>query len=407
MRLGILAVLAAALVAVAGCAGDDAPQSDVPLKIGLLLDFSGSPQASADRQRGFELAIAQVNDNGGVLARPVESVAADAPRDLDVALASARRLLDAEGVHAIVGPNSSAASLPIAEQLTGPAGIPTISPSATAPILADAADEDFFFRTTLSDSAQGPVLAQLARDRGFSNVGLTYRDDPYGQGLAAVFEAAWTGTLVSVSIDIEETSYLTALQETASAGAEALVVIDFGTAAQGIVQQALDAGLYDQFLFGDAAKRVRIVEEIGGEHLGGMYGTAGAPPPLSKVGEEWNAAFVEKYGELPLLTYVKETYDAALAIMLAAEAAGSIDGASIRDQLRPIARPPGETVHATPQGVADALRLIREGKEINLEGAGGTLDWDAKGELRHGHVGIWRFTPDERIEEVETLEVEH
>ena len=249
------------------------------------------------------------------------------------------------------------------------------------------------------------MLAQLARDRGFSNVGLTYRDDPYGQGLAAAFETAWTGTLVSVSIDIEETSYLTALQETTSNGAKALVVIDFGTAAQGIVQQALDAGLYDQFLFGDAAKRVRIVEEIGGEHLGGMYGTAGAPPPLSEVGEEWNAAFVEKHGELPLLTYVKETYDAALAIMLAAEAAGSVDGTAIRDQLRPIARPPGETVHATPQGVADALRLIREGKEINLEGAGGTLDWDAKGELRHGHVGIWRFTPDERIEEVETLEV--
>ena len=257
----------------------------------------------------------------------------------------------------------------------------------------------------MSDTAQGPILAQLARDRGFTNVGLTYRDDPYGRGLAAAFEAAWTGTIISVSVDTVETSYLAALRETASGGAEALVVIDFGTAAQAIVQEAIDEGVYSQFLFADAAKRVRIVEEIGGEHLGDMYGTVGAPPPPSEVGREWDAAFAERYGDQPILTYVKETYDAAMAIMLAAEAAGSVDGAAIRDQLRAIATPPGETVHATPQGIADALRLLREGEEINFEGAGGTLDWDANGDLLRGHIGIWRFTPDETIEEVEILEV--
>ena len=129
IRLGAVGLLAAVvLLGAVGCAREDAPTGDVPLKIGLLLDFSGSPETSASRQRGFELAIAQVNANDGVLGRPVESVAADAPRDLDVALESARRFVEDEGVHAIVGPNSSAASLPIAEQVTGPAGIPTISP---------------------------------------------------------------------------------------------------------------------------------------------------------------------------------------------------------------------------------------------------------------------------------------
>ena len=147
------------------------------------------------------------------------------------------------------------------------------------------------------------------------------------------------------------------------------------------------------------------MEEIGGEHLGGMYGTAGSPPPPSEVGKEWDAAFAERYGDLPILTYVKETYDAAMAIMLAAEAAGSVDGAAIRDKLRAIATPPGQTVRATPQGIADAFRLLREGKEINFEGAGGTLDWDANGDLLRGHIGIWRFTPNETIEEVEVLEV--
>ena len=189
-RLGIGGALAALALLAAGCFGGE-PTSDEPLTIGLLLDFSGSPDASADRQRGFDLAIAQVNGNGGVLGHPVRSVAMDAPRDLDVALESARRLVEEEGVHAIVGPNSSAASLPTAETIIGPAQIPMISMSATAPVLAQAADDDFFFRTTLADSAQGPVLARVARERGFTNVGVSYRNDPYGRGLAETFAAAW------------------------------------------------------------------------------------------------------------------------------------------------------------------------------------------------------------------------
>ena len=104
--------------------------------------------------------------------------------------------------------------------------------------------------------------------------------------------------------------------------------------------------------------------------------------------------------------YVKETYDAAMTIMLAAEAAGSVDGHAIRDQLRAIARPPGQMVHATPDGIADALRLLREGKEIDYEGAASTLDWDANGDLRRGHIGVWRFTKDGGIEEVEVIPVE-
>ncbi|MDE2764850.1 MAG: ABC transporter substrate-binding protein [Chloroflexota bacterium] len=403
-RLGIWGTLAALALVGAGCFGGE-PTSDEPLTIGLLLDFSGSPDASADRQRGFDLAIAQVNELGGVLGHPVRSVALDASGDVSAALEAARRLVEEEGVHAIVGPNSSAASLPTVETVTGPAQIPTISPSATAPVLAQAVDDDFFFRTTLADSAQGPVLARVAKERGFTNVGVSYRNDPYGRGLAETFAAAWDGGIVSVSMHTELTSYRRELEQTAGQGAEALVVIDFASAAIAIVKEAIESGLYDQFVFADAVRRPRVVEEVGGEHLGGMYGTSGAPPPSNEAGHAWDRAFEERYGQAPQVPYVKETYDAALAIMLAAQAAGSVEGAAIRDQLRVVADAPGALVHATPDGVAEALRLVREGKDINLEGAGGTLEWDDNGDLRRGHISIWRFTADGRIEDVEVVEV--
>ena len=412
VQLRVLVAVAAyiAIVGIGASACDGPPQEPdtaTSLKIGLLLNFTGSPEASADRERAFNLAIRHINQGGGVLGRPVEGIAADATPDPLAAVDEARRLIEAEGVHAIVGPNASAAALPVAETVSGPAGIPTISPSATSPKLSQAADDGYFFRTTLSDTAQGPVLARVTRERGFDNVGLIYHDDAYGQGLATSFEESWNGTLRVVSVDADQTTYVPELRQSASAGAQALVVITFETQALSIVREALDEGVYDQFVFGDAAKRRSLVREIGGARLGGMYGTAGAPAPDSAAADDWEAAFIAEYGELPVLAYVKETYDATIAIALAAQAAGSVDGAAIRDHLRAIGSPPGQTVLGTPAGVADGLRLLAEGREIDYEGAASSLDWDDNGDLRRGYIGTWRFTEDGGIEELDAVLFEY
>ena len=335
---------------------------------------------------------------------PVQGVVADATGDPKVAADVALRLVEVDGVHAIVGPNASSAALPVAQSVSGALGIPTISPSATSPQLTGVQDNDYFFRTALSDAAQGPVLARVARERGFNNLGLVYQDDAYGRGLADAFQAAWKAVrLQSVPIAVAQSSYLTELAQSANAGAEALVVIAFEGQALSIVREALDKGIYSQFVFGDAAKRVSLVKEVGGEKLGGMYGTAGASAPDNAATADWEAAYITAYGELPVLAYVKETYDATVALALATQAAGSVEGAAIRDHLRLIAGPPGRTVSGTPSGVAGGLSLLAEGRDVDFDGAASTLDWDENGDLRRGHIGIWRFTLDERIEELDTV----
>ena len=406
IRLCVVLLLAVnSLLAIAsGCDGASKEQpAATPLRIGLLLNFTGSPEASEDRKRAFDLAIRHINEGGGVFGIPVESVVADATQDPSVAVVVARRLVEVEGVHALVGPNASSAALPISQSISGTLGIPTISPSATSPQLSDVEDGGYFFRTALSDAAQGPVLARVTRDRGFDNVGLIYQNDAYGQGLAATFEESWDGTLRVVSVDTSQTSYLSELAQSADSGAQALVVIAFEGQALPIVREAIDEGVYTQFVFGDAAKRVSLVREIGGEKLGGKYGTAGASPPDNAATPEWEAAFIAEYGELPVLAYVKETYDAVIALALAAQAAGSVDGAAIRDHLREIAGPPGRAVPGTPAGVADGLFMLAQEHEIDFDGASGTLDWDDNGDLRRGHIGTWRFTSDERIEELDAV----
>ena len=92
-----------------------------------------------------------------------------------------------------------------------------------------------------------------------------------------------------------------------------------------------------------------------------------------------------------------------MALALAAQAAGSLDGAAIRDRLRDIGGAPGQVVLGTAAGVAEALRLLADGREVDYEGVASSLDWDEHGDLRRGHIEVWRFTPDGRIETVETV----
>ena len=288
-----MAMLAGACMALFGAVA--AADSPAQLKIGLLMDLSrGSPEVHEGRKRGFDLAISHVNDAGGVFGRPVATVVGDTRADPVTAVAEARRLVEEEGVHVIVGPSTSASALSVAAQVTGPAGVPTVSNSATSPRLSRADDGDFLFRTTYSDIRQGPVLARVARERGFDNVGLLYRDDAWGQGLAGAFAAAWEGELVSVATGGGQTDFMADLRASASRGAQALVVVTFETEAELIVRQALAGGLYDRFVFGDAAKRLSLVRAIGGDRLGGMHGTGPAALGNTASGAAWGGGICRR-----------------------------------------------------------------------------------------------------------------
>ena len=397
----VLVCCALLLVLAPACAGGP-ENAATPLKIGLLFDYSpDSEEKARDRERAFHLAVQHVNAAGGVFGRPVETVVRDSTRDPAVAVEEARRMIEEDGIHTLVGPNSSANSLPVAEQVAGPAGIPVISPSAGASLLTSAADSDFFFRTTLSDDAHGPVLVDVTRGLGFTNIGLVYRDDAWGHSLFESFERAWTGELKSVLLPAGQTTFLSELKETASGGAEALIVLTFEDEAAIVTREAIETGLYGRFVLGGALKSPALAAAVDGA-LAGAYGT-GSAALESPASRDWEAAFIAEYGNAPAYAYVQETYDATIALALAAQAAGSVDGTAIRDQLRSIGSGPGTVIMPSAEGVAEALRILGDGGAVDYEGAAATMDWDGNGDLRRGHVGVWRFTDDGMAEDLYTV----
>ncbi|MYB23355.1 MAG: ABC transporter substrate-binding protein [Chloroflexi bacterium] len=388
------------LVVTPGAEAEAAPVvSDEPLKIGLLADFSGPlAEFGPSIQSSVELAVKQLNDAGGVLGHPVRLVTGDTALDPTQATEEARRLIEVEGVHAIVGPLSSAITLAVVESVAADAGVLVISPSATSPQLTIAEDNDFLFRSTVSDAAQGPVLAQLAADEGYSNVGVIYLNDPYGQGLAEAFNSSWSGDANLVSIEPRQATYLAELQQAADNGAEALIVIAFPQEAEIFIREALEQGLFDEFLFVDGSKSQELVDAIGGEYLEGMRGTAPSAGPESPALLLFNQAYIAEYGELSPLPFVAEAYDATIAIGVAAQAAGSLDSAAIRDSLRSVAGPPGDPYAIGGEGVGAALAAVAEGWQVDLEGAATSLDWDENGDITSGYIGVWAYEGGEIVE---------
>ncbi len=382
---------------------DQPDDSAEPFKLGIMLDFTGGLAEYGEEMRlGFDLAVKHINAAGGVWGQPIETVVADSTLDPTVAIEEARRLVEVERIHAFVCCTASSITLAVSN-LSSAAQVPTVSPSATSPQLTLADDDDFLFRTTLSDVAQGPILAQLAADRGYDNVGLIYRNDAWGQGYATTFASAWDGELVSIATDPAQTTFIAELQQSADNGAQALVVVTFVPEAEILIREAIEQGFYDQFVFSNGAQSPQLIANIGAEHLAGMYGVGPASASDSDSAAAWLDAFIDEYEEAPLLPYVRETYDAAIALALAAEAAGSSDGAAIRDALREVGSAPGEQIIANPDSLARAIELLAAGDEIDLIGAATALEWDERGDLSSGYTSIWRYTDGDTYQEIETV----
>ena len=386
----VLLLLAAGALIAASCGGDGEGEQ---LRIGYLADRSGSLAELGDViSVGVELAVQHINEAGGVNGRDVVLVAGDTKVNPTQGVEEARRLVEIEGVQAIVGAISSTVTLAVTESVIGPSGVVMITPSASSPALSTSNDNDFLFRSAPSDVAKGVILAALAREEGLDNVGLLYRDDAYGQGLAEVFTQHFGGTVSAASYSaLGQTSYLAELQQAASGGADLLVVVAFPGEAEVFLRESIENGIFTQFVFADATRSEDLAANIGPEHLDGSRGTAPGSGPDEPSTAAWNGAYVAQFGEQPARAYVREGYDAVIAIALAAEAAGSVDSAAIRDQLRNVVQPPGRTVIAGPEGVAAALEAVRNGEEIDYDGAASPLDWNATGDLVTGFVEIWEY----------------
>lgn len=235
----------------------DVPQQDVTgtragdglLKIGTLLPETGSLAFLGPPEiAGVQLAIDEVNENGGFNGQDVEVVTGDSgDTSTDIANQTVDRLLG-ENVDAIIGAASSGVSLTVIDKITS-AGVVMFSPANTSPAFSDYDDRGLYFRNAPSDILQGAVLAEVIAGDGNATVGIIVLDDPYGGPLAdqltTSLEESGSEVVTRVTYDPQATSFDAEVGQIAAEDPDAVVVIGFNESSR-ILTTMIEQGIGPQ-----------------------------------------------------------------------------------------------------------------------------------------------------------------
>lgn len=377
-RLLAASAAGAAMVAVSAAQAQE-------VKLGFLGGFTGPIETLVPPiHEGAKLAVAQVNEQGGILGgRTLTLLQGDSTCiDTTAASAAADRMVNSEKVTGLVGPLCSGETIAAANTAAIPGGVVLISPAATSPALSGLDDNDLVFRTTPSDAYSGETLAKLLKDKGHDNIAVTYVNNDYGKGfadaLAGAFEALGGTVAANEAHEDGKADYRAEIGSLASSGAEVLVVLAYvDGSGQTIVRQALEGGDFSQFAGGDGMIGDSLVTAVGEGKLDGFIGTKIGNPETPGTAVFADAA--KAAGFDPAGSFVAQSYDAAFLLALAIQKNGSDSREGLSAALREVATAPGEVI--LPGEWQKAVELLAAGQDINYEGASGSHEFDEKGDV--------------------------
>ncbi len=321
-------------VAIAGLAAALSCPARADILIGVAGPMTGKLAWVGEQfHRGSEMAVADINAAGGLLAQQVQTIAADDFCDPEQAVAAARKLV-ADGVVFVVGHYCSGASIPASEVYEA-ARIVQISPASTNPMLTEMGRANVF-RVIGRDDAQGIVAGDyLAEHWGDKKIAILHDDTTYGKGLAdetrkqlhkrGVTEATYAAYTPGKNDYSTEIAALQAME------VAVLYVGGYHTEVALMARAARDRGYSLQLVSGDAMS----TEELGliaGPAAEGILFTFAADPrrnaEAASVVERFRAENFEPD------SYTLLSYAAVQAWSQAVEKAGSLEPQAVIASLR-------------------------------------------------------------------------
>lgn len=327
--------------------GSDSTEStgDGPIKLGLVAAITGPSALSGESiTRGLEVAIDEINSNGGVMGgRPIELVIRDDESTPAKGVAAVRELIEQEQVAVVFGGLDSPVSLamlPVIHELETP--YMGVWAAATG-ITRNDFDPNYAFRVSANDNIVDSFLMRHAQqEKGATKVGLVLINNPWGESNQVGFEE-WAPEYGLEIVGIEkfndgDTDISAQLGRLQEGGAEALLLV--ANAAPGaqmmkslvrlnwdvpvISHWGISGGRFSELAGADAASKVTFIQTYS------FYGEQ------SPGGERVLAALKEKYGlagpeEILAPVGTANAYDAMHLVALALETAASTDGPTLRE----------------------------------------------------------------------------
>ena len=338
-RLIVLIGFCTLIATLVGC--ERAPKVATPMqaetvKIGFLA--SGSRLTYPN---GAKIAVSEINESSGLLGRPVELVTEIGIPTPEAAVEAASRMILADSVIALVGPNRSSEAI-LTGALAGEYSLPMITTTATNPAVTGSSD--FVFMAAFTDTYQGSVMARFAAEElGLTSVALLIQsDEVYSEGISEFFVSNFTGAGGTIAArefyKLGDTDFTGQLTRIAASTPEALFIAGWVLEVAPITQQARAlpllnaAGEPTLFLGTDTWDNPLLLNNTEAKLEGSFFSGHFSAVTDKPIGKAFVEAYQAAYQELPLGGHAV-SYDATKMLFAAIERAGSFDGEAIRDQL--------------------------------------------------------------------------
>lgn len=316
----------------------DADSENV-IRIGSMFELTGAAaEYGISMNDAVSMAVAEINDAGGIDGKTVEIIERDIASDEAQASQAAISLVTDENVTTIIGPaltGTFQAAIPAANQYE----VPIISPSATDDGVLQDDDGNvhpFAFRTSFTNSFQGGALAQFANENLDASKAVIFGDNSsdYAQGLTQTFQDAFVGEIVSIeNFTADQTDFSATLTNIADMDFDVLYLPGYYEQAGPIVKQAREMGIDQPILGPDGLGNTRMAELAGSENMNDVYYTSHF---VVESDDPEIQEFVENYknftGNDPDM-FTGLAYDAVYITKEAIERAGTADSVAVNAEI--------------------------------------------------------------------------
>ena len=346
-------------------------KKNIEIKVGILLGFTGAVESlTPSMADSAELAFNEVVNNKDKFNEiTFKVIRADTTcNNIKLAKNAAKKIID-DGASAIIGAACPNMTIDIAKELSIPEKILMISPADTSNELIELEDKGFIFRTTPPKIRGSQILADITKDRGIRKLAISYSGDKDYKKFAEFYRNTLDKNNIKTTIMLPHNKntndYSKHISTLSAAGGDALAVIsDLNLGGDQIIKSILDTGMFETLILNESMIEQNLIDDFKKKDLKKSFGYVQG---LSNLSSEKFINLAQKSGIDPSSPYTGESYDAAAIIILSNFAKIFSNYNSINKAIYSVANKPGVKIY--PGEINKAIRILRDGKSINYEGA--------------------------------------
>lgn len=366
-----------------------------PIRLGVISPLTGAWTVYGKAHiAGLEMAVKEVNDNGGVLDRQIELVVADSETQPRKVVEEANRLIQQERVDFLAGTFSSAernAAGPVVEAHDKVLLYPTFYEGQKQEYHPGVCNPNIFAFGPIPSQQVWPHMEYMTENFGkrFFMIGSDYAWPRVTNEMTKRSLSEYGGEVVGeVYIPFNTPQYESVLRDIRNSGADVIFHTLTGSDTVNFRRQLAAAGMMDDFTLWTVDDEEVVTSGLGPEASAGDYVSFDY---FMAIDSPNNGPFLERfraeYGSDALMNTVGVAmYNAGHMAALALERSGEVSSAALRDGLK------GLTFDNAPQG---SVHMRAEDNQMELPSYLVQVNesWDAPEEM---------FTVVQSFQEVET-----